>query len=247
MSLIVFINSQSIEIAKEKLTGAITRWMQNWSFNSDQLRVEFEGLNQLLDEAESFTIQENSIPLQVQFSEGDWQDLVFNADGQNPPSDDVHDFVVKQAKANLLESVIEDLCGQHLKVLKKEKNGELSLPVIGDWSIKFNVRLAHCELAMVVPVIEELSFVRPKNGASDIKLNALNIFDLPNTMTASVDLDLGSFDIADLKNLSEGDVLSSSVPLTQEFKLSVKNKVIAEAFLGKQSANKAILIQKSKK
>lgn len=247
MSSIVFISSQSIAIAEKKLSKALSLWMQDWSFNEDQPCVEFDGLNKLLDEAESFTIQENAIPLQVQFSEGGWHDLVFDVGGQIPPSDDVHGFVVRQAKTNLLESIIEELCGHHLKVIKNQNRGEFSLPVMGDWSIQFNIRIAQCELTMVVPVIDELSFVRPKNSASEIKHNALNIFDLPNTLTASVDLDLGSFDIAELKNLSEGDVLSSNVPLTQEFKVSVKNKVIAEAFLGKQNANKAILIQKSKK
>ncbi len=62
----------------------------------------------------------------------------------------------------------------------------------------------------------------------------------------SVDLELGSFRVSEIKDLAVGDILSTSVPLVTPFAIKINTKVVADANLVKLSKNKAVVLSESR-
>ncbi len=238
--------------ASKIFNEATASWAKRWCFEGETPSVEYLGKNYATGESEQYRtcrkVKSGEIIdlFSAKVTEGSWEDLIFSRELQNIPKDEVLSHLIEDAKKQYIETLANALSGEAIAVYKNDAYRVPPSILVGDFSLAFRVSINGATLEISVPIYESMSGVRPKTNRSET-IRKLDVFLLPNEVQANIQLKLGEFDIGELKDLSEGDVLSSNVPLFQEFTVDINNTVVAQAFLGKQENQKAVLLHKAKK
>lgn len=253
MKSILFLGDQHKSEFEGLITSAIQVWAQDWCFKTPKLAVEFLCKNSLDDIASPVLFRfgkDEHVALLGGLS-GAMETVLFSGLDTVAPKDDVLTKMLADAQESLLANILAKLLGCRLSSFTLNKLGNdtsvfASESKVGDSSVSFRISLGEFSLTVALPMISTFSFLSPERKRRQ-KFQKVNAFGLPGTVSASVNMALGEFSIADIKNLSVGDVLGTGVPLTSQFSLSVGDKEISSVFLGKSNDHKAVLLQNLKK
>lgn len=238
MSRILFLGPSDTEAMITVLNKALTDWVAAWSPQSQEILCNYRDRNQPVDEAyESISNLLSIADFDLLFRKAAFQDHHFLA-----PADDVFQYLKKAA--------IDDMGSRIRKELKIDnsdtRKGEQSQGAnkLGDQNILYSFMFSEIEFTLSVPAAVHDTLPYRKFKKTEQKPEAVKISDLRIPVDISVRLDMGKYSITTISNLSEGDILTSKIPISQEPEIFVKDKQFATARLGRESGQKAIVISK---
>ena len=242
MSRILFLGPSDFKAMISVLNKALTGWIGAWSPKSQEIFCSYKGRNQCVDENyERISSCLYIADFDLMFRKTAFQDLHFLA-----PADEVFQYLKRTAVADLGSRIKEGL-----KIDDSEDSYSVdqkrAVNTPGDQNILYSFTFSEIEFTLVIPVIVHDVLPYRKSTQKGQKLESIKISDIKGPVGISVKLDMGKYSINTISNLSEGDILASKVPLSQEPEILIKDKQFATARLGKKSGQKAIVISKAVK
>lgn len=240
---ILFLGERKREVICSRIEDAVSRWMDNWSFQSNtNVKVEFFSNFQRMENGECFQVNGNKFRpyLWVECEIEDLINIIWPDGFPQFPADKIAQELVQDAYSSLISMVLQNILGgQSVSHDRSEKRiSDIDEKYPGDNLVGFSIFIDGKKIDMMLEVNEWLSlYGSSKNG---IGLFGGDQVLLKQKVGLQVELELGNFSIRTLAGLSKGDVLVSEVPLESKFDVSIGENGLVKAYLGKKGDKKAV-------
>lgn len=246
MRRVYFLSESTRTNIKAACVEHLRTWRDSWCFSALEVTVSvFKSNGEDPSDLPCYVSQ--SKPNSFFFLDDlgvDWKRLIFNEYINDVPSDDIADSLVEQAKLALVQTLQKIL---FLSEVNQIAMGNMYFPTSsqqpGDGLAVIEFAIGSAEFKIHVPVDDWIEKYIDSLSINKQPLIPASSMVGQNEVTIEVELELGSYNIGLIKNLAVGDVMISDISVETPFNITLSQKPVAKAFLGKDGPQKAIYLQ----
>ena len=225
--------------------SAIDKWQADWCFKRYSVSIEFSSQQRSQVELDFFC--SNKDIFAVQNTPTNWKLLLFNSYTNQVPDDQFVAAIVEAAKLELFNAVYVAITNKPSKLEPISKQESFFSPFqsihkIDSGLIRIDIKFEVQSICLYLPAAIFCDTVLGCRKKSAQKLEKISVKELTASISANVNLSLGSHLLSDVNSLEVGDILVSNVSIQTLFNVSIGEKKIAEAHLGQKGVKKATLL-----
>ncbi len=224
----------------ERILDTFISWQKRWSIDIKQPIIDFPSDKEDLEKSIGFGVRRDNFYQAFFFDvKTDWAKIIFGHKSISCPDDAIAHAVINDAKQSLADELLRQFNIYETVGIVRESAS--ITPVAGDGHVIVKISIDDQNLYLwLSPHIVSAFIPAPSKHNSralvpraDACVNAV--------ATYKAKLDLGSFPITLLQNLSIGDVLSTDIKLDTPMYLEINGNMTLRAHLGQQDGKKALL------
>ena len=242
---IYFVTDSLKNKIKEEIVSNLNSWCDTWSLsNSRNIGVE------IVESTENMNFISYSLDKgQRIFATGidlEFANLIFGKQADTVPKDEILEKIIKRSKEELLVCFINNIYEGPSKIFGSAPVGNEIFDKgvgIGDEWLIVRIKLYGYEIEIIL-IGDHLKFPRASNDKSISDMPGIKLKEMSNSVKLKIDIEFGNFDLKDVCDIKEGDVIASEKSIYSDFDLVLGEKKISSVKYGKIGNDMAVKLVK---